>query len=362
MKKLTLLLTLFVSIISIQGICQSKGANMEFTKISHDFGAIKEADGVVIITFEFVNTGAQPIIIGRVNASCGCTTPTWTQTPVVPGGKGFVKAAYDPANRPGKFTKTINVTSNAENSPIELVISGEVIPRPKSLEDIYVNKIGDIRLKSNHVAFTKISNEVSKTEEVEIINVGSGTLKLGFDQIPAHIKVEAVPSTLKPQDKGVIKVTYNAKMKNDWGYVIDHFYMKINDVFDASNRITVSASIVEDFSKLSSQQLKNAPEITFDTKTFDFGTLQQNGKADFEFKFKNTGKSDLIIRKTITSCGCTIANMDKTTIKPGEFGSIKTTFDSQGKTGRQNKSITVINNDPNNADLVLWIKGNIEVK
>jgi len=124
MKKFILLsvFVLFGTVI----FAQQADAVINFTKVTHDFGNIKQTDGLAKITFEFTNTGGKPLNISEVHASCGCTTPTWTNKPVAPGQTGTVEAAYNPQNRPGHFSKTITVTSDAVNSPTILTITGNV--------------------------------------------------------------------------------------------------------------------------------------------------------------------------------------------------------------------------------------------
>ena len=76
---------------------------------------------------------------------------------------------------------------------------------------------------------------------------------------------------------------------------------------------------------------------------------------------KNEGKSNLIIRKTKASCGCTAIAPENNVIAPGESTKIKTTFNSAGKKGVQNKTITVITNDPENTTIILNVKGEVTV-
>ncbi|MGB3541388.1 DUF1573 domain-containing protein [Rubrivirga sp.] len=90
-----------------------------------DMGRFSEADGPVAHTFEFTNDGDAPLRIGRVEAACGCTTPTWTETAVEPGGGGVLEVVYDPAGRPGPFDKTIFVATEDGQSTV-LRIEGVV--------------------------------------------------------------------------------------------------------------------------------------------------------------------------------------------------------------------------------------------
>jgi hypothetical protein len=96
---------------------------------TYDFGDINEADGPVSHIFTILNNGEMPLVITRVVASCGCTTPEWTKEPIAPGKTGEVKATYDPNGRPNAFNKTVSVYSNGKTGNYALTIRGNVIPK-----------------------------------------------------------------------------------------------------------------------------------------------------------------------------------------------------------------------------------------
>lgn len=102
--------------------------NMSFKTPIHDFGTIQEGPSADY-EFEFTNTGKEPIIISNVSASCGCTTPSYSKDPVLPGKKGSVKASYNTQGRVAPFTKTITVNSNIGVKV--LTIKGEVEKAPE---------------------------------------------------------------------------------------------------------------------------------------------------------------------------------------------------------------------------------------
>jgi hypothetical protein len=111
---------------------------------------------------------------------------------------------------------------------------------------------------------------------------------------------------------------------------------------------------------LSAKELSNAPIAVIENKTFEFGTIKQGEKVNHEFVLQNKGKSNLIIRTTKSSCGCTAISSKENLILPGKSTSIKVIFDSKDKTGTQDKTVTIITNDPKNSVIVLWLKGNVE--
>lgn len=94
------------------------------------------------------------------------------------------------------------------------------------------------------------------------------------------------------------------------------------------------------------------PKIEFEKDFHDFGKIIQGEKVTYAFKFKNTGKSLLLISNVSTSCGCTVTNFPKEPIKPGESGKIDVSFDSEGRRGPQNKTATVMANTQPNSTML----------
>lgn len=359
MRKVVSFILIFLASYSINQ-AQQVGPNISWDDATHDFGQIKEDGGKVTHNFTFTNTGNEPLVITQVRPSCGCTSSDYTKEPVMPGQKGFVSATFNPMNRPHKFSKSITITTNCNPATSVLRISGDVTPKQLTIEDEYPRQIGPLRLKTNHLALMKMNIDEVKEGELEMVNTTSDDLTLDFRNIPSHLKVEAVPSTLKPGQKGVIKITYNAKGKNDWGFLMDRITVAINgDTQQNRNQISVSATLEEDFSKLTDTERANAPKIDFDEKTFNFGSITQGESVDHVFQMKNIGKSDLVIHKTKASCGCTLVNPSKKVLKPGETAELKVRFNSHGKLNRQNKSITIITNDPSQPQATLRVTGNV---
>ncbi|MBP6230420.1 MAG: DUF1573 domain-containing protein [Paludibacteraceae bacterium] len=104
-------------------------AGLNFEKTTHDFGTFNEVDGRVETVFVFQNTSKENLVVSRVQASCGCTTPDWSKEPIAPGKKGFVKVSYNPAGRPGNFNKSATVSTNLGSQV--LYIKGQVVPVAK---------------------------------------------------------------------------------------------------------------------------------------------------------------------------------------------------------------------------------------
>lgn len=104
---------------------------------------------------------------------------------------------------------------------------------------------------------------------------------------------------------------------------------------------------------------KNVPVMKFDKEEYNFGAIKQGDKVEYAFEFVNTGKDPLIITEAHGSCGCTVPVWPKEPVKKGEKGTIKVTFNSAGKMGMQDKTVTITSNAADSPK-VLHIKGNVE--
>ena len=105
------------------------GPGMSFENETIDYGTIPyNADGKR--EFVFVNNGNKPLTIENTQGSCGCTVPSKPDGDIAPGAKGTIGVKYD-TNRPGPFTKTVTVKSNAAGQETKvLTIKGTVLPQP----------------------------------------------------------------------------------------------------------------------------------------------------------------------------------------------------------------------------------------
>jgi hypothetical protein len=103
----------------------------------------------------------------------------------------------------------------------------------------------------------------------------------------------------------------------------------------------------------------NAPEFKFEKEEYNFGTIKQGDKVTYEFKFTNVGKDPLIITGATGSCGCTVPEYPKEPIKKGQSGVIKVTFNSAGKMGAQDKTVTITSN-AKTPTKILHVKGTVE--
>ena len=130
MKKI-LLMTLMV-LCTMAGFAQQADkkqpqADIQFERITHDFGKFSESSPKVTCVFNFVNAGNAPLIINQAIASCGCTVPEYPKTPIKPGEKGQIKVTYNGAGKfPGHFKESITVRTNGVIEMTRLYVEGEM--------------------------------------------------------------------------------------------------------------------------------------------------------------------------------------------------------------------------------------------
>jgi hypothetical protein len=96
------------------------GPIISFEESEYNFGDISQGD-VVEHTFKFKNTGTKPLVIDRIDVTCGCTTPTYSKEPIMPGKTGTVVAKFDSAGKLGNQKKAITVHTNT-GEPVHVYI------------------------------------------------------------------------------------------------------------------------------------------------------------------------------------------------------------------------------------------------
>ena len=358
-KKLTFILS-FISLGTLSGQAQLV-KELAFSETIHDFGSINEVDGPAEHEFLFTNTGSEPVKIQNVKASCGCTTPGWTKEEVSPGGTGFVKARYNPANRPGPFNKSLTITATGNTTTYVLYIKGNVNPKPRTIEDDFPTVMGGLRVKNRAFTMGKVLNNQPAARTFEVYNASEEPITfLDSMQAPDYIKISLNPKTIEPEQRSTISVTYDVIARNELGYMSDNVVLFTDEKEDARKTFSVYASVEEYFPPMTPEELAQAPRLIFDEPLHDFGKIKQGDVVTTDFTFRNTGKTALNIRKTDSTCGCTIPALEKTNLLPGEEAKITVQFNSKGRRGQQQKSITIFSNDPKAPTQRIMIKAFIE--
>ncbi|MDR0983114.1 MAG: DUF1573 domain-containing protein [Culturomica sp.] len=330
-------------------------AVMEFVTTSHDFGNIKETDGPVSYDFVFKNTGNAPIILKNVESSCGCTSPQWTKQPVLPGKTGFVKATFDPKDRPSYFDKTITVTSNAKNSVAELKIKGNVEPKNRTVLDDYpYEQPSGIRLPFDHLSLISAVKGDLKQVEIKFYNNSGKDVKILFPKLPDYLKITVEPEPVKSKSVGVFNIEYNTVLKGEYGLNTEIVEMSVNGKLYP---VRLSIFIEEDFNGI---KMSTAPVIEVAKKYYNFGTVKRGQQAGFTYEITNSGKSTLKIHRVYSTDENIGTQLSKNELGEGETAYLKVFTNGNIPAGKISAIISIISNSPINSELKLRFYGEIQ--
>ncbi len=319
---------------------------IQFDKTEYDFGKIREKDGIATCRFSFKNEGKSPLIITQVQASCGCTTPSWSKDSVLPGQKGFVEAAYNPEGRPGPFLKTLTIFSNATISSVNLIIKGDVQAEVPTRADQFPRKLGNIRLLSEYLQMGSLSSQGEMTQSFEIYNDSKSAVKPKFDSLPAFVKINFVPSKLKKGQSGKMLVTFSAKNYQQWGHVSIPVYLKTRQKDEARELLFLNALVEDEPRDLPVQEQNKQPIATLSEEKMNLGVWKVDQIATGNLRIKNTGLKPLLLHKFEPSCGCIQVVELKKTIDPESHVDFPVSLKSMGKKGNLEYQITLYTNDP----------------
>jgi hypothetical protein len=343
MKRISLILTSLVLFCSWLG---AQNAQISFNTTDHDFGVISEKGGRVTFDFILTNNSNAPVVITRVVASCGCTTPLWTKEPVEPGKTGTVTAIYDPTGRPYPFSKVITVFTNLP-TPSSLIIrgdvvQGEVVQEAASSTPEYTVAIGDYFMKSKDLDFGPVSGREAKTIRLEVYNNSDKPMVQRAQRLPRHIAVSFNPATIPANSTGTIDVRLNANDNSLYGNLSGEITLAINN---AQHSFPYSATVLDDFSQWTDTRKANAGKINVSASAIDFGNLDSGNSRTL--RISNSGKSPLNVRNIQSSDPLITVNRANLSINPGEIAEIRVNADSRRIQSTLSSTLAIITDDPN---------------
>lgn len=188
----------------------AKGSEaMQFEQLNINTGDIGEDDGPKSYTYRWKNTGKTPLVITRVNTTCGCTVPSYDRQPVLPGATSEVTVTYHPKGHPGRIQRKIFLfTQLSANLPTAILeLTGQVVPSTRPTY-AYPHAKGKLLLKRQELNF--VASELS-TESIECLNAGNDTLRVEVDKrmLPPCIKAVFSPEVLPPGGLGELIVRFD---------------------------------------------------------------------------------------------------------------------------------------------------------
>lgn len=321
-------------------------STIEFENLKHDFGTIQEDGGKVSYVFPFKNVGDKPLKIETVKTPCGCTSPTWTQSEIPPGKGGYVEATFDPLHRPGVFNKVLTVVTNGYPRSAYITISGEVLPRKRTVEDHFPMVRGNLRYQMPQIYMGKVRTGVVDTAHVRIYNAGLQTISIERIDDPEHIKTQIVTKEIPPKSYGKFILSYDGIKRGDLGMVTDQIIVHTTDPLEPDQMIYVVAEIELNLEVLTPKELEESPKIVAAEDVIDLGEVTEGEEVRGVFKITNEGVNALRLIRVKPECGCTTTSVSMDVLENGKTSKIDLIFDATGYDGLVVKTIDIFSNDP----------------
>ena len=320
-----------------------------FEKTEHDFGKINEEDGRVSVDFAFKNEGMAPLVLSNVRASCGCTTPKWTKEPVEPGQTGVITVTYNPNGRPGRFQKTVTITSNAKEPTAKVYIKGEVIPKQAKPVNKFPIAVGSLGMKSLVLDLGTMKKGEVKRSELEYTNqtTSDHNVALATSAInSAYFAGQVSLPTIKANEIGQFIFQLNSAATKLYGPVEIFAYVVIDGKkeLDDAHKLLIKANIEEDFSALTVEEKQQAPIIETEAE-MNLGKFAAGKSHKFTFPIKNAGVNPLEIRRAYSEDAALTVKAPKP-VKSGKKGAVTVDINTKGlEPGNYRREVVIISND-----------------
>ena len=339
--------TLFMALVAVAMMAQEPV--ITFEKTEHDFGKIHEEAGKVSVEFKFKNEGMTPLVLSNVRASCGCTTPNWSKEPIEPGQTGTITVTYNANGRPGRFQKTVTITSNAKESTTRIYIKGEVIPKQAKPVNKYTVAVGELSMKGLTLDLGTIKKGgEAATGELEYTNLTQADhhVELATSSADNFMFSQVTLADIKPNEVGKFVFMLETQVTKLYGPIEVNAYVVIDGkkVLDDAHKLTIKANIVEDFSNMTTEEKQAAPIVEV-ANEINAGKLAAGKNHKYVLPIKNAGVNPLEIHRAYSSDNFLTFKTPKA-IKSGKKGAVNLEINAkQLKPGEYTTDVVIISND-----------------
>lgn len=224
----------------------AKKARAVFRETAHDFGKVKQGE-VLVHEFVFKNEGDEPLVVERVETTCGCTAALLSEQKVEPGLEGRVKATFDTRGYSGRMTRYVILVSNDSDKKrreLALTVDIEVPPSAKIDLDAYNIDLGlslegespSVKIKVKSVGERELQVDMSHEE----IRFFAGGKPLSFPlRIPAgnsrEVELRFTPQTRTGSLRDYVLIKSNDPVRSTWSVYISRYVVtrkELKDLFE----------------------------------------------------------------------------------------------------------------------------------
>ena len=335
-------------ILTLYAVTAAAQSQLTFSCQEWDFVTIREADGPVSHTFTGENTGDRPLVILDVVTSCGCTVPDFSKRPILPGQKADIGVRFDPANRPGSFSKELTVYSTERKKIGVLRIRGTVLPRERSVEERYpLDAGGGIRLNTGLCAFAYVQQGRRVESTVGIVNTTQKSLSLElFPEEQSGLLTTEAPQQLAPgQEAEIVFSYYIPQTEPRYGTLRDVLGIRIDG---RTSRIPLVVHGIGVDPMRTPAGGGTGPRAQLDRNTLKFDVVRRGGgPVRRTVTLSNEGDAPLRVRCVESEKGFTWQLRPGTTLSPGESLATEVHFDpARADYGVQVGHLMLITDDP----------------
>lgn len=312
------------------------------------------------VVFGFTNRGNQPLKITSVKASCGCIDVSYPTAEIPAGKGGEISMVYD-ANILGSFYKEVEVFTNASEEPAYLTIQGTVVVEVKDVGEDYPIDLGNVQIETNYLEFDDVHKGEHPVVEMSLINKEHTAFRPELMHLPAYLSAQYIPENVPAGKKGIIRLTLDSDRLLQMGlnktsvYLSRYMGDKISDV----NEIQISAVLLPDFSKMTEEEMENAPKLHVSESMVEFAALTGKSKSSHTILVYNNGKSDLHFEQVQVFNEAVSVSLGNRVLKPGASTKLKVTVTPKYlKRAKGRPRVLLITNDPMQPKTVI----NIDIK
>lgn len=345
-----IILTLFTLI--AMALYASADADIKWLKVNHNFGAFNENDGPVTCSYRYVNSGDKPLVIVSARATCGCTSPKYSDKKLAPGDTAEISVTFNPKGRLGRFEKKVYVETNTRDSRSILTLGGVIIGSPETLAERFPYSYHRVNLSNRIVPLGEVYKGRTKSVFVDVYNSSTDTLRPKAIAMPQYLEVDMAPEILPPGQQGTLVLYVRSDKCQQWG-LIDSNVSIVDDRDNPADTININTvlTVNEDFSQLSEADLAKAPICAPSTDSLDFGTIDTTIPETLtrSFELSNIGKNKLAIRRIYTETPGIVIDHNTKDIKSGNSSMVTVNISPSELSGDMlNSRISIITNDPIN--------------
>lgn len=327
-----------------------------------DLGTILEEQGLQTAEFEFTNSQDSIFVIKDVWLECGCTTVELPKDSLKSGETGKLKISFDPTSAAGFFSKLIVVTGNLNGVQDSLYLEGISIPYPTDVNRAYPVPKGFLGFRLKTINMGDVFDNEPKIKYVEFFNKGEDLLDKGAfrSQTPPYLQISQVQQFVRPQERGLLMIRYDGKIRNDLGYFEDEIPIGWENIPGSEIRLHLIADLFEYFPPVLRGNLNDVPQLFIDQKEIDLKEISSRMVVRRTVTLTNKGRQLLEIRKIQGNCECLIIEAPKKNLEPGESMELSLILDPIGRKGIDQRNIYIFSNDPVNPVQSIVMKSRIE--